>query len=81
MYSEASKLKSTKSTISEISQAYGLNEKDLEFWFAETDWATKPVISRKELNSSMEKMVELGILKSIQKPEDFLIMDRLTVEN
>jgi hypothetical protein len=81
VYSEASKLKSTKSTISEISQAYGLNEKDLEFWFAKTDWATKPVISRKELNSSMGKMVELGILKSIQKPEDFLIMDRLTVEN
>jgi hypothetical protein len=81
VYSEALKLKGTKSTISEISQAYELNEKDLEFWFAETNWATKPVISRKELNSSMEKMVELGILKSIQKPEDFLIMDRLTVED
>jgi hypothetical protein len=81
VYSEALKLKSSKSTISEISQAYELNEKDLEFWFAETNWATKPVISRKELNISMEKMVQLGILKSIQKPEDFLIMDRLTVED
>lgn len=81
VYLEALKLKSSKSTISEISQAYELNEDDVELWFSETDWATKPVVSKKELNHSMVKMVELGILKSIQKPEDFLTMERLTVED
>lgn len=81
VYLEALKLKSSKSTISEISQAYELNEEDVELWFSETDWATKPVVSKKELIRFMVKMVELGILKSIQKPEDFLTMERITIED
>jgi len=81
VYSESQNLKSASSTISEISQAYELNEKDLKSWFSVTDWATNPIISLKELTNSMGKMVKLGILKSIQKPEDFLIMDKVNLIN
>lgn len=79
VYSEASKLKSAAATISEISRVYKLNKDDIESWIAETEWATKPIVSRKGLNNSMGKMVELGILKSIQKAEDFLFYDQVTI--
>jgi len=77
VYAESLALKSSKSTLSEISSEYKLNPEDLEIWFAQTDWALSPSISKKSLEESMDQMIQLGILKSSQTYEDFLVVEKI----
>jgi hypothetical protein len=77
IYAESLALKSSKSTLSEISSEYQLNHEDLEIWFEQTDWATGPTISKKSLIESMDQMIQLRIIKSRQNCEDLLFTEKI----
>ncbi len=81
VYKEAIQIENSENALKDISTAYDLKLENVKKWFAQTKWATSPTLSRQELTQSMDKMVDLGILKKIQKLEDFLVVDRVQIED
>lgn len=78
VYEESYRLEKSKAeTIRGISIAYELPEKDVKEWISQTKWATTESVSLGELKKSMEKMVQLGILKNAISPKDFLRIHRI----
>lgn len=73
VYEEAHALEQDKEqSIRSITTSYELKEEDVEKWFGQTKWATSQLVNLAELKDSMQTMKHLGILKEIQKEEDFL---------
>ena len=62
-----------------LSDHYHLNQGEVEKWLEQTRWRTQESVSKSELDAVMENLMELGILKKILLPSDFLTLDRLTL--
>jgi ABC-type nitrate/sulfonate/bicarbonate transport system substrate-binding protein len=63
----------------EIQKRYDLGIEDIKAWLSQTVWETKATISKVEIEQAMEKMKELGILKSTLRFERFLSMNHLQI--
>lgn len=79
VYEAARESQHAPSTVSQIAENYDLKQEDVEAWLSQTQWASEPVISRNQMDSSMSKMVGLGILKKKLALTDFLTVSQLSV--
>lgn len=79
VYQASKKLQNNPETPMEIHKAYELGLEDVKAWLSQTTWETEPTISRSDLNKAMEKMKELGIIKSKLSLERFLSQDHLQI--
>ncbi|WP_111671080.1 type 2 periplasmic-binding domain-containing protein [Algoriphagus litoralis] len=61
-----------------LSDFYQLDRDDVGEWLKQTSWCTSNEISRAKLNSIMQTMRTLGIIKEILSPELFLATEGLT---
>jgi ABC-type nitrate/sulfonate/bicarbonate transport system substrate-binding protein len=60
---------------------YQLDLTDVEKWLKQTRWCTEGIISRKELETAISTMKELGILQNELNLECFLSLDGLSLES
>ncbi|WP_296699712.1 ABC transporter substrate-binding protein [Algoriphagus sp.] len=75
VYQESQNLQTSNSTAEEISTHYNLKLEDVKLWLAQTQWAVNGEISVSGLKKAMNEMVDLGILKSELRLEEFLISE------
>ena len=79
IYDFSQKLQNDPDTIKTIAGEYKLEESDVSAWLNQTKWAINEIISKTQLDQSMEHMKRLGILKSKLDLADFLTMENLTL--
>lgn len=79
VYQTSDELQTSPETPIEIHKAYELELEVVIAWLSQTNWETKPTISRTELEEAMEKMQELGIIKHRLSLDRFLSLDHLQI--
>jgi hypothetical protein len=60
---------------------YQLDQNDVEKWLAQTRWCTEGVVSRVQLEKAVKTMKELDILQNELRPEDFLALNGMSLED
>jgi len=79
VYEAAREAQQSSKTVETIAENYDLKQEDVEAWLSQTQWATDAVVSKNQMEISMSKMVELGILKKKLDIEDFLAASQLSI--
>ncbi|MDF2158105.1 ABC transporter substrate-binding protein [Algoriphagus sp. CAU 1675] len=77
VYQESKRLQSSPETTKSIAENYQLEQEDVESWLGQTKWATNSEINLEVLKNSINRMLELGILKKNLNPQDFLSLGGL----
>lgn len=79
VYQASTEIQSNPQTPVEIQKGYGLDLEDVKEWLSQTSWETEAKISQSEMAEAMEKMRELGIIKSELSFDRFLSLDHLQI--
>jgi ABC-type nitrate/sulfonate/bicarbonate transport system substrate-binding protein len=81
VYQISERLMQDAGTIDALTLSYELDKNDITRWLSQTKWCTKAIVSRAELERAMDKMRELGILKSRLALDRFLASGALRIDD
>lgn len=79
VYKTSAEIQNDPKSPLEIQMRYDLGLEDVKAWLSQTVWETEATISQIEMEQAMEKMKELGIIKSTLRLERFLSLDHLQI--
>ncbi|MDN3667913.1 ABC transporter substrate-binding protein [Echinicola jeungdonensis] len=75
LYSCSKELSQEPNLASMISQAYGIQEEDIQAWLKQTQWATNSQIEKSTLEKTMDILFDLDLITSKVKAENLVDSD------